>query len=274
MPELPEVQTVVDTLRPRVLNRIIRAIELSRTDIVHPAAFDLAASLTGRTIAAIARRGKRIVISLDDGNRFYVHLGMTGRLTIEPSANAIEKHTHLIAKLDEGEVSLRFRDPRRFGGIFWLSSSGQSGDLGPEPLKLRPVQLARLLRGTTRAIKSALLDQRLIAGLGNIYVDEALFVAGIHPLTRARALSAEQVRRLNRAIKGTLRRAIRYRGSTLRDYVDGNGASGAFQLRHCVYDREGEPCRTCKMSIRRIVLGRRSTHFCPRCQRRSMKCAR
>jgi formamidopyrimidine-DNA glycosylase len=269
MPELPEVQTVVDTLRPKVIGRSFRAVRLMRDDIVKPAGYDLVAALRSRTIDSIDRRGKRIVFTLEDANQFYIHLGMTGRLTVEPDTAAIEKHTHLICELSGGTGQLRFRDPRRFGGIFWLGRERSSSRLGPEPLRVRPEQLATRLSRTTRAIKNALLDQTVIAGLGNIYVDESLFVARIHPLSRSDRLSGKQVRRLNRAIKLTLRRAIRHRGSTLRDYVDANGAGGAFQLLHRVYDRAGEPCMTCRTSIKRIVLGGRSTCFCPQCQNRN-----
>jgi formamidopyrimidine-DNA glycosylase len=267
MPELPEVQTVVDTLRPAVKGQRLARVELLRPDIVRPCGFNLPAALESRTVTSITRRGKRIVFALDDGGKFYIHLGMTGRLTIEANAAAVEKHTHFIVTLSAGAKQLRFRDPRRFGGIFWLGEEDRAADLGPEPLIVRPLQLAARLARTRRAIKSALLDQNLIAGLGNIYVDESLFLARLHPLMRSDRLSGEQVRRLNRAIKMTLRRAIRHRGSTLRDYVDANGDGGAFQLQHRVYDRAGEPCRTCGAKIRRIVLGGRSTHFCPRCQR-------
>jgi formamidopyrimidine-DNA glycosylase len=138
--------------------------------------------------------------------------------------------------------------------------------IGPEPLTLRIAQLSKRLARTTRAIKNVLLDQTVIAGVGNIYADEALFAARIHPLRRANELAQDEVRRLNRAVKLTLRRAVRHRGSTLRDYVDAEGVGGAFQNLHRVYDRAGEPCRSCSHPIERIVLGGRSTHFCPNCQ--------
>jgi formamidopyrimidine-DNA glycosylase len=269
MPELPEVETVVRTLRPRLLGTAIRSVTVHRPDVVKPIDIDLRPALIGRTITSLARRGKRIVFQLDDGGCFYIHLGMTGRLTLANRRAPLEKHTHLVARFRQISDELRFRDPRRFGGIFWCSQPLDANEpLGPEPMELNPSRLIRLLARTTRAIKSALLDQRLVAGLGNIYVDEALFRARIHPLTRSSALSAEQVRWLNRAIKTTLRRAIRHRGSTLRDYVDANGAAGGFQLLHHVYDRADEPCRSCGTRIARIVLGGRSTHFCPNCQPR------
>jgi formamidopyrimidine-DNA glycosylase len=171
----------------------------------------------------------------------------------------------LIVRFDKGEI--RFRDPRRFGGIWWLGlDESPNGDMGPEPLTIRPAQLAKRLGRTTRAVKSALLDQTVIAGLGNIYVDESLFRAGIHPLRSANTLSKNEISKLNRAIKATLRRALRHRGSTLRDYLDANGEPGAFQKLHAVYDRAGQKCRKCRTLIERVVLGGRSTHFCPTCQ--------
>ncbi|HZL35833.1 MAG TPA: zinc finger domain-containing protein, partial [Tepidisphaeraceae bacterium] len=166
------------------------------------------------------------------------------------------------------QFQLRFRDPRRFGGVWWLGHAPCDEGIGPEPLSIRPSQLARQLAGTARAIKSALLDQSVVAGLGNIYVDESLFAARLHPLLPANRLSHEQIRLLNRAIKSTLRRALRHRGSTLRDYRDANGAKGGFQKLHSVYGREGQPCKVCRSPIQRIVIGGRSTHFCANCQAR------
>ncbi len=273
MPELPEVQTVVTTLRPLVAGLSVARVDLMRADIVTPTGCDFSRHLTGATITAVDRRGKRIVFSLANGNRFYIHLGMTGRLTMEASSAPMLPHTHLVVEFERsaGENSeprvLRFRDPRRFGGIWWLGS-GFTGDenMGPEPLTMRSALLVEALRKTKRPIKTTLLDQSVVAGLGNIYVDESLFLAGIHPLTIAADLSAEQITKLNRSIKTTLKKAINHRGSTLRDYFDANGNPGGFQKLHAVYDRAGEKCRKCKTPVDRIVLGGRSTHFCPRCQ--------
>lgn len=267
MPELPEVETVVRTLRPKLLGRKINGVDLRRPDILRPAGFDLPGELSGRVIRSIDRRGKRIIFGLDNANRFYVHLGMSGQLMVERPEVAVRNHTHLIIRTDAGE--LRFRDPRRFGGVWWIGkSASHDDDIGPEPLTITPKQFAARLAKTTRAIKVALLDQKLVAGLGNIYVDESLFTAGIHPVTPSHKLTKEQIGRLNRAIKATLRRAIRLRGSTLRDYRDANGSIGDYQHRHQVYDRAGQPCHKCKKPISRIVLGGRSTHFCARCQKR------
>ncbi|HSU66985.1 MAG TPA: bifunctional DNA-formamidopyrimidine glycosylase/DNA-(apurinic or apyrimidinic site) lyase [Tepidisphaeraceae bacterium] len=266
MPELPEVQTVVDTLRPKLLGRKITRVVLNRQDIVTPSDVDLAARLAGRTISDISRRGKRIIFTLDTGERFYIHLGMSGRLGIEKSSELQARHTHLLMSVGPG-TEVRFVDPRRFGGVWWVGDHEKpDGAMGPEPLLTRPSQLAKRLSRTTRAIKNALLDQTVLAGLGNIYADESLFAAGIHPLTPANKLSARQVGRLSRAIKSTLRKALRHRGSTLRDYRDADGTPGGFQKLHRVYDRKGKPCRKCRTPIERIVLGGRSTHFCPTCQ--------
>lgn len=267
MPELPEVQTVVTTLKPRLQGRRIAAVRLARRDIVQPEDVDLPALLSGRTVRSVDRRGKRIVITLDDSNRFFIHLGMTGRLTACEASEPVPPHTHLTLELEDAS-HVRFRDPRRFGGVWWLGQVACDEGMGPEPLKVSPRQLAARLARTTRAIKNVLLDQSVLAGLGNIYVDESLFGANVHPLTPANRLTVEQVAKLNRSIKATLRRAIRHRGSTLRDYRDADGTVGAFQKLHRVYGREGEPCRVCRTPIERILLGGRSTHFCPRCQRR------
>ena len=267
MPELPEVQTVVTTLRPRVVGRTVRAVHVHRADVIDPPGTDLVTHLTGRGVKSIERRGKRIIFTLDDNldSRFFVHLGMTGRLTIVTPDTPRPPHTHVEIALDTGV--LRFTDPRRFGGVWWLGPAGcADAGMGPEPLTVRPAQLERRLSRTTRAVKNALMDQSVVAGLGNIYVDESLFAAGIHPLTPGNQLTTEEVARLNRSIKAVLRRAIKSRGSSLRDYVDADGNRGSFQSLHKVYDREGKPCRRCKAAIERIVLGGRSTHYCPRCQ--------
>jgi len=281
MPELPEVQTVVNSLRPRLLGRTVGSVSVRRADIVSPAGVDLPALLTGRTVREIARRGKRIVFTLDNGDRFYVHLGMTGRLTAGAPATAPEPHTHLeviFAALRPPQppapkggvpaaLAMRFSDPRRFGGVWWLGcDEPPDRGMGPEPLTLRAADLRRRLARTSRAVKSALLDQALIAGLGNIYVDESLFLARLHPLRPASNLTPAEVGRLSRAIKLTLAKAIAHRGSTLRDYRDADGKAGGFQSLHRVYDRAAQPCRRCRTPIQRIVLGGRSTHFCPKCQ--------
>lgn len=269
MPELPEVQTVVQSLRPGLVGRRIARVEVLRPDVIRPPGFDLQRSAAGCTIQSVERRGKRIVLRLGaGGEQLFIHLGMTGRLTLEAADAERAKHTHVVFHLSgRGAATLRFCDPRRFGGIWWIGTDDPGGRMGPEPLSLRAAQLARRLRGTRRAIKTALLDQAVVAGMGNIYADEALFAAGIHPQTPAGLLDAKAVSELNRMMKLTLRRAIRHGGSTLRDYVDANGKAGRYQQRHRVYGRDGEPCVRCRSEIVRIVLGGRSTHFCPTCQK-------
>ena len=262
MPELPEVETVVRTLRPRLVGRAIARVDLRRADIVRSGETNLPGRLLSRTVTDITRRGKKILIQLED-TTICIHLGMTGRLTAEPSTSPLLPHTHMIWHLRDvaGKLldeELRFRDPRRFGGVWCLSCAADADEnLGPEPLLVRAKQLADKLARTKRPIKSALLDQRLLAGLGNIYVDEALHVAKIHPLSLTCDLTRQQVTNLTRAIKQVLRRAIRHRGSTLRDYVDADGNAGAFQRLHRVYDRIGEPCPRCKTPIERFVLAGR-----------------
>jgi len=267
MPELPEVQTVVTTLQ-RLVGQRIAAVDLRRRDIVNPADANLPGMLTGRTIRSIHRRAKRIVFTLDDKRVIFIHLGMTGRLTLEPPGKELLPHTHLIVRFEPGlGAEMRFRDPRRFGEIRVLNRGASADDgLGPEPLSIRPAQLAQRLARTHRPIKAALLDQRFIAGLGNIYVDESLHRAGIHPKTFTDRLRPEQITRLTRSIKHVLRCAIESRGSSLRDYVDAEGKTGEFQNFHKVYHRGGRECLTCKTRIERIRLASRSTHFCPRCQ--------
>jgi formamidopyrimidine-DNA glycosylase len=265
MPELPEVQTVVNTLIPHLVGRRVRKVTHLREDMVTPEEFDFSGTIRGRTIRSLYRRGKRIVFALDDGNLFFIHLGMTGRLTVEDARAGVLPHTHLIADIGDRQ-QLRFRDPRRFGEIRWLGCSDCDEKMGVEPLTMRTSQLATKLAKTKRVIKNALMDQSVIAGLGNIYVDESLFDSRIHPLAPADQLTPAEVVRLSKSIKRVLRRAIRHRGSTLRDYADADGKAGAFQRLHRVYNREGDPCASCRRKIHRIVVGGRSTHFCPHCQ--------
>lgn len=268
MPELPEVQTVVSTLRPRVSGGTIARVEVLRPDYIEPAGVDLAKNLTGKVIKDVHRRGKRIIFTLDNGSRFLIHLGMTGRLTAESDDIERLKHTHLVlhVRRKQERCEVRLVDPRRFGRVLWLGDENAETGLGLEPLTLRPKQLCRVLSASRRPIKSLLLDQTRIAGLGNIYVDESLFMAGIHPLTPANKVSTEAALKLCRATKAVLRKALRHRGSSLRDYVDAEGGKGSFQKLHNVYARGGKACRRCKTEIQRIVLGGRSTCFCPRCQ--------
>jgi len=211
-----------------------------------------------------------VVIDLDGGWRLIVRLGMTGRLFVVPVDAPVEKHTHLRAAIEGTRTELRFRDPRRFGGI-WLVAADDSEierGVGLEPLDATVALFREAIR-RRRQIKALLMDQSAIAGLGNIYCDESLHAARIHPLTVADRLGDDAAKRLLRAIKSTLRRAIRFNGSTLMDYRDADGREGSFQKLHRVYQRAGEPCRGCGTPIRRILAAGRSTFFCPKCQPKS-----
>jgi formamidopyrimidine-DNA glycosylase len=260
VPELPEVETVVRSLAPRLAGRrIVRAAFNSR--FVTPGNRKrLASRLAGRTIESVRRRGKFIVMALDEGS-LSVHLGMTGKLLLDAPETP---HTHGVFTLDRG--TLIYDDPRQFGRIEWNPS--RINALGPEPLEITLDDfLARLSKRNSR-IKSLLLNQRFLAGVGNIYADEALFASGIHPLAIASRLSAPRAAKLHQAIRETLQLAIEHRGSSISDYVDGDGARGNFQVLHRVYGRENEVCLKCSGPIKKMVVAQRGTHFCPRCQKR------
>ncbi len=272
MPELPEVETIIRSLWDTLVGRELTQVRHVRADMVEPAAGRFSRDIEGSIVAAPLRRGKNILMGLTGMRTLLVHLGMTGRLTVAPAAAPVLPHTHLVIDLTDAgrpnkRMQLRFVDPRRFGRIrLHDSSDAICADLGPDALTIRAGELLPRLRATRRVIKAALLDQSLIAGLGNIYADESLSEAAIDPRTPADTLSSDDAKRLAQAIRSILRSAIRCGGSSIRDYVDGNGKAGSFQKRHRVYGREALPCRRCGGLIQRIVLGGRSTHFCPKCQ--------
>lgn len=260
MPELPEVETVVRSLAPHLPGRRILSAEFHSRFVTPGNRRALAAKLAGRTIREIRRRGKFIVIALDQGS-LSVHLGMTGKLLLDGDRTA---HTHGIFTLDHGV--LLYDDPRQFGRIEWNPS--RIARLGPEPLEIGVEDFIARLRSRKSRVKALLMNQSFLAGMGNIYADEALFASGIHPLAIASRLSRSRAARLYQAIRETLTLAIEYRGSSISDYVDADGARGNFQILHRVYGRAGEPCVTCGSAIRKIVVALRGTHFCPRCQKR------
>jgi formamidopyrimidine-DNA glycosylase len=260
MPELPEVETVVRSLAPHLIGRKIVAAAFTSRFVTPGDRRKLAARLAGRSIEKVERRGKFIVISLDAG-KLAVHLGMTGKLLMD---GAEGEHTHGIFTLDDGV--LLYDDPRQFGRIEW--NPARVARLGPEPLEIGCDEFRARLRKRNSKVKPLLLNQTFLAGLGNIYVDEALFAAGIHPLAIASRLSASRAARLHQAIRDVLSLAIQHRGSSISDYVDADGQRGAFQLMHHVYGREGEACVSCGSAIRKIVVAQRGTHFCAKCQRR------
>jgi formamidopyrimidine-DNA glycosylase len=259
VPELPEVETIVRSLAPRLRNRrILEARGYSK--FVCPEPID--GRLDGRTIRSVERRGKFIVCELDSG-WLSIHLGMTGKLLI---GGAPGPYTRAVFTLDDGV--LVYDDVRHFGRIEWSERlPARIAKLGPEPLELGWEEFRAALRARKTRLKPLLLNQRFLRGMGNIYVDEALFRARLHPKAIASRLSAARARRLFDAIREVLALAIQSRGSSVSDYVDAEGRRGGFQLLHEVYGKEGEPCPNCGFPIRRIVVAQRGTHYCPDCQR-------
>ena len=276
MPELPEVETVAQGLRRRALGRRIVAVEVRHSGVIGGSAEEFASTLEGRKLAKVSRWGKAIAVELaaEDGSapRFLlVRLGMTGQLTVTPHDAPIESHTHVFLTLDDGREELRFRDVRRFGRLRCLSQSDLEkvlGALGPDAQLVSEAQFLVAMRGHKGAIKSWLMNQSLVAGLGNIYADEALFEARIHPLSQPGRVSAGKAHHLYKAVRNVLDRAVRLGGTTFSDYIDIEGRPGAFLEKLKVYQHTGEPCRRCGYAIWRIVIGGRSSHFCPRCQPR------
>lgn len=273
MPELPEVETVVRDIRPLVVGRAIRAIDVSRQALRRAWSPAWNNVIVGRKITSVERRGKWIFLTLDSGRFAVVHLGMTGQLTVQPADRPRESHTHVVLDLSGEPDTLRFRDIRRFGSVT-LADAGATINsyldamgLGPEPFDLQTAYWREQLGRTRRCLKAILLDQRVVAGVGNIYADESLFAARLHPTRLGHELSAREVGRLRDKVPEVLKRAIDRRGSTIRNYVGGSGLEGGFQDEFCVYGRFGEPCVTCGTAIERIRLAGRATHFCPRCQK-------
>jgi len=271
MPELPEVETVVRDLRPLLLGRAIRSVQRSRLKLRRPwkAAWDRV--VRDARIEGIRRRGKWILVDLAGSPVLRVHLGMTGQFTVVPASEAVPRHLHLRFALDSGE-ELRFRDPRRFGSAEWFAdrvalAAAMDRELGPEPFDLDAAYFRDALRKTARNLKAILLDQTVVAGVGNIYADEALFRAGLHPARRGSSLDRAECDRLRAVLEVVLMKAIESRGSTIRDYVGGSGLRGGFQDEFSVYGRTGESCLACGAAIRCTRLAGRASHYCPRCQR-------
>jgi len=279
MPELPEVETIVRGLARRLRGRTVDVVHLARPDVLHGSPAVLCAVLRGRQVTRVCRVAKQVRLMLAGPGRreagtLVFHLGMSGRLLLVPDGRPIEPHTHLRLGLGGGG-ELRFVDPRRFGGIWYLLPGRSRGDegwvgrslppAGRDALSM-PASAFRALMKRRRQIKALLLDQRPMAGLGNIYCDEALHRAGIHPLRRACTLGDEEIRRLHAAIRRVLQAAVRAGGSSISDYRAADGSLGRFQLRHRVYGREGRPCPRCRTPVVRMTVAGRSSYLCPRCQ--------
>jgi len=305
MPELPEVETIARGLAKRVTGDAIESVWLGqKKEPLKSSAREIAAVLEHTRISRVHRMGKHIVFELEretgaeNGRKplqrttrgktarstasaaarggarptqsatnaqWIVHLGMTGRLQVCEPSTEIEKHTHAIVKLDSGR-EIRFVDPRRFGRLS-VAANGAFEAVGVEPLDIDLEKFVPLFRGRKTPIKSALLNQKLLRGVGNIYADESLFRSGIRPRRKAASITREQLGKLFVAIKDVLKEAIKLGGSSISDYVDADGEEGSFQLQHRVYGREAEACLVCKTPIKRIVIAGRSSHYCPKCQK-------
>jgi len=270
MPELPEVETIARGLAPHIVGRRVERVQVRETRLRVPLAADFARRLEGRRIRGASRTGKSLVLDLDDGRRWVVHLGMTGRFTLRPEQAGSRTHDHVRVTLDGGSA-LVFNDVRRFGRMVIVEASALAAEVGSGVdalgAEFTPAFLFQTSRRRTLAIKSLLMDQRLIAGLGNIYANEVLFHAGIRPRRRAGRLTRRECQQIVAATRTVLRAAIRDGGSTISDYQDGFERSGTYQRRHRVYGRAGEPCRACDAPIRGCLTIGRSTFYCSRCQR-------
>lgn len=271
MPELPEVETIARGLREPLVGRRFTGVTVNWPRMVAaPTPEEFGAQLVGRQVISVGRRAKYVVIGLDRGH-LLIHLKMSGRLQIAPVAEPLDKHTHVLFDLDDGR-QLRFQDTRKFGRVYLVDDPQQvTGGLGPEPLAddfTFDDFCQRLARRSGR-LKSLLMNQQFLAGVGNIYADEALFVARLHPLRTADSLTPDEQARLYDAIRSVLGRAVASRGTTLDDrgYVDARGQAGAYQAQIAVYGRAGQSCFICQTPIERMVIGGRSSHFCPRCQK-------
>ena len=273
MPELPEVETVRQALDKEFQKpAVIEKIQLLRKDLRVPFPKGLATKLRGERLLAVRRRAKYLLLRFGEGS-VIVHLGMSGSLRVVEGDEAPGKHDHVDFVF--GERALRLRDPRRFGMVVWQAGEAAShpllAGLGPEPLDdgFDAECLLRATRGLRAPIKHVLMDSRRVVGVGNIYASESLFRARIHPLEAAGRLGPQRCARLVAAVRATLAAAIEAGGSTLRDFVGGDGRPGYFQQQYFVYSRDGEPCRVCATPVRRILSAQRATFFCPRCQRRA-----
>jgi formamidopyrimidine-DNA glycosylase len=282
VPELPEVETIARGLHRRVSGDAIESVWLgSKPQTMKSPPAEIAATLERTRITQVRRMGKHIVFDLERNgarkpskprsadalgsrSQWIVHLGMTGRMVVCDPAAELVKHTHAVVKLASGR-ELRFVDPRRFGRLSVATQANFDAG-GVEPLEVDRETFAALFRRRKTPIKSALLNQKLLRGVGNIYADESLFRAGLRPRRRASTITRAQLQKLHAAVQKVLKEAIKAGGSSISDYVDADGEEGFFQLRHRVYGREGEPCLVCKTPIKRTVIVGRSSHYCPNCQ--------
>ncbi len=272
MPELPEVETVARGLKQTIGGLTIARVTLRKTASVHPNPGQFASLLKGAAVNDVTRRGKNILIHLSTGYTLWVHLKMTGHFNFLSIETPTTKHDHVVFHFRGQSNTLRFNDYRRFGRLRLYPTASvmqQKGlaELGPEPLEISADEFAQRLHSTRRMIKPALLDQTFLAGVGNIYADESLYFARLHPRRSTASVSVAKAKELHRHIQAILRRAIRLMGTSVDTFIGLNGESGRYQKYLRVYGREGEMCDRCGTTIVRITLGSRSAHFCPRCQR-------
>ncbi len=270
MPELPEVECVRRTLEPDVLGRRVARVRTTLPKLARPNPRSLARGIGRRVVADTARHGKLLIMQLDNGSFWTIHLGMTGQLILAGSRPQV-KHIHITVSFDDGGPRLYFRDPRQFGAMTYCADqealqAGPLANMGPDALGMSRARFVERLGGRGGRLKSVLLDQRVLAGVGNIYADESLHMAGLHPLSRPKDLATEDLGRLHQALQKVLRAALKRGGSSVSNFVDAHGRPGTFQHAHRVYRRTGEPCPVCRQAVERIVVAGRSTHFCPTCQ--------
>ena len=274
MPELPEVETIVQGLKAPLCKRKINNVFVRDGRIVgHPdSPKTFKENLEGEKIVSLGRRGKYVIIEVSNGKWLIIHLRMTGQLLIKGREEKIAKHTHIIMQLDN-ETDLRFNNVRKFGRMYLINpdkpeQAGGFAKLGPEPLteEFTPAKLKEIIKGRTTSIKNILLNQQLIAGIGNIYCDEALFRSGIKPDRPADKLTDEEIEKLHHEINNVIAAGIKYNGTTFSDYVNALGEEGSFQKELMVYNRFGENCHQCDCQIEKNKVAGRSSHFCPNCQ--------
>ena len=271
MPELPEVETTRRGVAPHLTDKVVRKVVVRQCRLRWSVPRALESKLAGQRILGVGRRAKYLIFDFPQGN-LLLHLGMSGSLRIMDPATPAGPHDHIDIVFDD-HACLRFRDPRRFGSLHWTRGDPLAHKLlrglGPEPLgdDFTGEHLRLAARGRSQAIKTFIMDSRIVVGVGNIYANEALFESGIHPKRKAGAVSLPRCQALASSIKEVLGKALAQGGTTLRDFVGGDGAPGYFKHELNVYDRDGQPCRLCLTTIRQIRQGQRSSYYCPRCQR-------
>ena len=272
MPELPEVETIAQSLSSKLKSLEISSIRIIYPPVLRNEDLTIINDLKGRKVVGVRRRAKMLLIDFERNLSLLIHLKMTGQLLFYPREEPLDKHTHFVLSFKDGKNELRFRDVRKFGFIsclrtFDASCADELENLGPEPLAIKFSQFKKLFQGRKARLKSLLLNQYFIAGIGNIYADEILFQAKLHPLIPASHLGDEDLKRLFKAVRDVLRKAIIHKGSSIRSFTNEEGKRGEFQDYHKVYGRESLSCFICGEKIKRLRLGGRSSFFCPRCQK-------